>query len=73
MAEGRHQEGNQLGLFSKGPSNQYHDNHNNRAAKNDPTAKVKFDNDKSLLHEAEIAEQEGRLRDAQLIRRKIGD
>jgi hypothetical protein len=62
-----------MGLFSKGPSNQYHDNHNHRAAKKDSTAKVKFENDKSLLREAEIAEKEGRLRDAQLIRRKIGD
>jgi hypothetical protein len=62
-----------MGLFSKGPSNQSHDNHNHRAAKNESTAKVKFENDTSLLHEAEIAEKEGRLKDAQLIRRKIGD
>ena len=62
-----------MGLFSKGPSNQYHDNHNHPVSRDDPTTKVKFENDRSLLHEAEIAEKEGRLRDAQMIRRTLGD
>jgi hypothetical protein len=60
-----------LGLFSKGPSNQYNDLNQGESDKS--IKQVRFANDKSLLHEAEIAEQEGRIEDAQLIRRKIGD
>lgn len=60
-----------MSLFDRGPSNQYNDL--NQGEPDKSIKQTKFENDKSLLHEADIAQREGRIEDAQLIRRKIGD